>query len=358
MIDDDAAVELLRGLCAIPSVSGDESAAVAFMVSRALDAGLAASVDGAGNFVASAGNGDRDIVLLGHIDTVPGGIPVRVEAGVIHGRGAVDAKGPLAAFLVAASRVAIAAGTRVVVIGAVEEEAPSSKGAHFVVDRYRPDAVVIGEPSGAEAITLGYKGRAGVRLRACRPHAHSAAERRTVASAAVDWWSNVERLCAAFNDGKRVFDRVDPHLASFNTRTDGFEDVVDVGANFRLPVDYPWPDLERTLRGASDDWGRVEVDGVTPAFRTGKRNVLVRAFLQAIRQQTLEPRFTLKTGTSDMNVVGPAWGCPIVAYGPGDSTLDHTPEERLPVDEYLQAIRVLTGVLERVCAPASPGSGQ
>ena len=30
------------------------------------------------------------------------------------------------------------------------------------------------------------------------------------------------------------------------------------------------------------------------------------------------PRFKLKTDTADMNVVGPAWGCPIVAYGPGD----------------------------------------
>ena len=41
------------------------------------------------------------------------------------------------------------------------------------------------------------------------------------------------------------------------------------------------------------------------------------------------PRFTLKLGTSDMTVVGPAWGCPIVTYGPGDASLDHTPEERI-----------------------------
>jgi LysW-gamma-L-lysine carboxypeptidase len=46
-----------------------------------------------------------------------------------------------------------------------------------------------------------------------------------------------------------------------------------------------------------------------------------------------------------MTVVGPAWRCPIVAYGPGDAALDHTPEERIVLDEYLKAVRVLAGVL-------------
>jgi [amino group carrier protein]-lysine/ornithine hydrolase len=49
----------------------------------------------------------------------------------------------------------------------------------------------------------------------------------------------------------------------------------------------------------------------------------------------------LKSGTSDMNVVGPVWQCPIVAYGPGDSALDHTPNEHLSVDEYWKAAQVV-----------------
>jgi LysW-gamma-L-lysine carboxypeptidase len=50
-----------------------------------------------------------------------------------------------------------------------------------------------------------------------------------------------------------------------------------------------------------------------------------------------------------MNVVGPHWpGTPIVAYGPGDSSLDHTPDEHINLSEYLQAIEVLRGVLEQL----------
>jgi acetylornithine deacetylase/succinyl-diaminopimelate desuccinylase-like protein len=46
-----------------------------------------------------------------------------------------------------------------------------------------------------------------------------------------------------------------------------------------------------------------------------------------------------------MNVVGPAWGQNIVAYGPGDSRLDHTPLEHIRIAEYMHAIDVLELVL-------------
>jgi LysW-gamma-L-lysine carboxypeptidase len=72
--------------------------------------------------------------------------------------------------------------------------------------------------------------------------------------------------------------------------------------------------------------------------------------LRAIRAQDGRPRFKLKTGTSDMNIVGPAWGCPIVAYGPGDSALDHTPEEHLDVEEFHLSIDVLALTLESLHA--------
>ena len=69
-------------------------------------------------------------------------------------------------------------------------------------------------------------------------------------------------------------------------------------------------------------------------------------FLRAIRAEGLDPTFKVKSGTSDMNVVGPAWNCPILAYGPGDSSLDHTPNEHLDLAEYRRSISVLTRALQ------------
>ena len=56
----------------------------------------------------------------------------------------------------------------------------------------------------------------------------------------------------------------------------------------------------------------------------------------------------MKTGTSDMNVVGPVWGCPILAYGPGDSRLDHTPNEHVSVAEFLRSVEILRSVIDRM----------
>ena len=77
-------------------------------------------------------------------------------------------------------------------------------------------------------------------------------------------------------------------------------------------------------------------------MRHPRDSVLARALRVAIRQAGGTPVFKLKTGTSDMNVVAPHWNAPTLAYGPGDSRLDHTPEERLDLAEYDRAVAVLT----------------
>jgi len=147
-MDRSSAIELVRGLVAIPSVSRQEAAASTWLVEQMRAAGYdRAYVDDAGNAVGELGDpsASRTIVLLGHIDTVPGNIPVRIEAAegtesdLLFGRGSVDAKGPLATFAAGAARfgsaAAKAAALRIVVVGAVEEEAATSKGARFIASR-------------------------------------------------------------------------------------------------------------------------------------------------------------------------------------------------------------------------------
>jgi LysW-gamma-L-lysine carboxypeptidase len=348
--------DLLERLVSIPSPSGDEGAAAAALVEWLSARGFDAHVDAAGNAVGMRGDGPREALLLGHIDTFPGELPVERRDGWLTGRGSVDAKGPLCAFAAAAASAAIPPGWRVTVVGAVEEEAATSKGARYLLEHHpAPDCCVIGEPSGWDRVTLGYKGRllAHVRLRA--PFAHSAGETPLPAEQGAALWNRVVKQCTAFNAGREgAFARLDPSLRAINSADEGAYGLVDLDLSFRLP-----PGLApATLSANVASWLAVEppteVDisfsGGEIAHESDKNTPLVRGFLRAIREQGARPRFVVKTGTSDMNVVGPAWECPIIAYGPGDSALDHTPDERIELDVYLRAIGVLRAALAHVMA--------
>lgn len=337
-----------------------------------------AFVDDAGNAVGELGDPSaaRTIVLLGHIDTVPGNIPVRIDHDLLYGRGSVDAKGPLATFVAGAARfgsaAAKAAALHIVVVGAVEEEAATSKGARFIAGRFNgttaptPSACIIGEPSHWNRITLGYKGRLLLDFTADQPMAHTAGPDASVASVVVDFWNWVTAHALAVNEGKgKVFDQLSPSLRRFITSTnEQMHDMVDAQFAWRLPVGFDADGFMKELEAWADQAGRpsgsqavrpsfnLTFRGLEKAWRGDRNNMLVRSFLAGLR--SVEPSeklgFVLKTGTSDMNVVGPVWQCPIVAYGPGDSSLDHTPNEHLPVDEYWKAVQVIAETLQAFSA--------
>jgi hypothetical protein len=55
--------------------------------------------------------------------------------------------------------------------------------------------------------------------------------------------------------------------------------------------------------------------------------------------------------------VAPAWGCPALAYGPGDAALDHTPDEHIVLAEYLRGIAVLEQTLQTCAQDAARQAG-
>ena len=163
LTDEEA---LLIGMLWHYTPSGTERALSKWICAHLNGSALRLEVDAVGNFLAelpaTTETPEPPIVLLGHLDTVPGYIRVRRQDGQLYGRGAVDAKGPLAAFISATLRLAASDTVRrrpVIIVGAVEEEAATSRGARAVLERWRPAYTIIGEPSSASAVTLGYKGR-------------------------------------------------------------------------------------------------------------------------------------------------------------------------------------------------------
>lgn len=347
---------VLQGLVGIPSPSGSEAEAVAWLCDQMTALGYDAAPDGAGNAVGTRGEGPQEILLLGHIDTVPGHVPVEVVDGALYGRGTVDAKGSLATFVVAGARAALPPGVRLTVVGAVEEEVMSSRGAHWLVEtRQAPDAVIIGEPSGWDGVVLGYKGSLALEYRVSRTMTHSAAPGPTAGELAVAFWNRLSKWSAARNDGSaHGFHTVDPTLLAINTSSDGLIEEATVRVGLRLPPALSPEAAIGEIRPLADE-GDLQVSVNAPAFYVDKRMPIVGAFVSAIRSRGGSPRLKVKTGTSDMNLVGPAWGCPILAYGPGDSRLDHTPDEHVALEDLDRATDILTAAIERMARQLAEG---
>ena len=343
-IGSETARELLIETVSIPSVSGDERDAAGHLVGFFEEHGREAWLDAVGNVRAP---GDDSVLLTSHIDTVPGEIPVRVEredeTEMLWGRGAVDATGPLCAMACAAVE------TGASFVGVVGEETDSRGARHLVEKREAPDAVVNGEPSGADGITLGYRGILSGRYSVQTASAHTSRPEPNAIQRAMTWWGRIEGEVATDSEGP-VFESVTakPVRVEGGIADDGLAVEATIDAGFRIPPSSSADELRAAVEAEVRE-GEIEWNDPIPPTMQSPRTPLARAFRVAIRAEGGEPRLLRKTGTSDMNVYAGAWDCPMVTYGPGDSALDHAPDERLGLAEYDRAIAVLLRVYTELC---------
>lgn len=175
-------VDLCRSFVRISSLSGREGAMAAAAAEAMARLGFAVETDAWGSVTGvRRGTGPGPTVLLdAHMDTVPVTRPEawtrdplggEVADGRLWGRGAADTKGALAAMICAAAGPEAFPGT-VVVSASVGEEDLTSLALGPILDRHRPDLVIVGEPTSLR-LGVAQKGRAGVLLEAEGRSAHT-----------------------------------------------------------------------------------------------------------------------------------------------------------------------------------------
>ncbi|MBE1536749.1 M20/M25/M40 family metallo-hydrolase [Actinomadura algeriensis] len=335
-------VDLLHAMLEIPSPSGREDELARFLEKTMNDLGMAAYRDEAGNVIGDIGTGRGPVVmLLSHLDTVDRPLPARRDGDRLVGRGAADAKGPLAAMISAAAARPTFPGT-IRVAGAVEEERLSRGGEHLARTVPAPDALLVGEPSGWSRVVLGYKGKIDIEYRVTRPATHSTNPVAKAGEVAAGFWRDLlEELGPGRDHG--AFGA--PAATLRGIRGDLTEALLDIDC--RIPPGFDVEDLVARLRTRANG-GEITVVRHIPAVRRDRSDPVVRAVTSAIRRRGGRPRPTLKTGTSDMNTVAPHWNVPMATYGPGDSSLDHADDEHIEIAEYLRGVDVLTAALDEL----------
>jgi LysW-gamma-L-lysine carboxypeptidase len=358
----DNAVDLLHTMLQIYSPTGDEAALSRFLVDEMTKRGLHAWRDDVGNAIGEFGSGPPTILLCGHMDTVPGVLPIICADGKLFGRGAVDAKSPLAAMVMAASMLLQAGFSgKVIVVGAVEEEGVGRGVKHLVAKGVTADYAVFGEPSGVENITIAYKGSLHLKLE-CQTKTGHASAPWLYQNAIEEVFTLYERLKAvAFAQetaGSHFY-----AVTSTVTKIEGGDDFSTIPStaaihiNVRIPpaltVDALVDQANKLVTAYQTENPAVavglEVVDSCPPYEADKNSLLVRSLAYAIRKVRKQQGVLVRrTGSGDMNYFGSMRPIPVVTYGPGDSHLDHTPDEFVVVEEYLDSINILCTGLQKL----------
>lgn len=359
---NDYAVRLLARMLEIYSPSEKEEEISTFLAEEMENLGFHTWKDDVGNVIGEIGEGKISILLCGHMDTVPGYIPVRVEENRLYGRGAVDAKAPLAAMIVASSLLAKKGfSNKLLVVGVVEEEGTSRGIKHFIRNGITPDYAIFGEPSGVENIVIGYKGSLHLRITCKTETGHSAAPWLfdNAVEKAFEIWEMIRKLHLP----KEKLESRFYSLTSCLTRINGGEEASTVPSNCDMHLDVRIPPqltthevldeinkvIEQYQSGNTKVNVEVKVEDLTDPFEIDPRSLVVRAISWSIRRVRHKPATLLrKTGTGDMNMLSRAMRIPIVTYGPGNSHLDHTSNENIDIQEYLDSIQVYQEAILRL----------
>ena len=372
----DPTLELARALIARPSITPDDAGCQAVLAARLAALGFRCETlvsNGVTNLWARRGNAHPLVCLAGHTDVVPTGPREGWETdpfapterdGWLHGRGAADMKGSLAAFVTAVEGFVAAhpaAPGSIALLITSDEEGPSVDGTCKVVERLAAagetiDFCVVGEPSSVDRLGDMIKnGRRGtlsgtLTVKGVQGHVaypHLARNPIHLAAPAL-----AELAATRWDDGDEFFPPTTWQCSNIHSGT-GATNVIpgalDVMFNFRYAPKSARESLQQRLEAvlirhgldyslAWTGWGKPYL---TP------RGALVDVACEAILEVTgVRAEVSCTGGTSDGRFIADI--CPqVVELGPVGASI-HKLNERVEIADLARLSRIYRGILDRL----------
>jgi succinyl-diaminopimelate desuccinylase len=373
-------VDLAARLIACPSVTpheggsltvlGNALTALGFTVHRFVNGG---PPDGpVENMFATRGSGGPHFAFAGHVDVVPPGegwtgdafVP-EIRGGLLHGRGAVDMKGGIAAFVAACAEVPEHRGTLSLIITG-DEEGPAVHGTRAIMEwmaqrAIRPDMILIGEPTSearlGDVVKIGRRGTVnmwitvpGTQGHVAYPHrADNPIPRLARAIAALD--------ALHLDDGTEQFQPSNLELTAVATPTRATNLIPGAATaqlNIRFNNLHKGEDLialvRRTVEEAAPG-ATVEATISGEAFLTppGPIYDIVSAAIEA--ETGSRPTLSTNGGTSDGRFLIAL--CPVVDFGLPNATM-HKLDEAAAIEDLYALTRIYTRIIR--AALVEPGA--
>lgn len=382
----DDPVALAQALIRCPSVTPVEGGALTLLQSILAPAGFTChrlpfsepgtpDVDNLYARFGTIGSNGPHLCFAGHTDVVPPGdekawthppFGAVIQDGILWGRGAIDMKGAIACFAVAALDFIKAKGGSIP--GAIsflitgDEEGPSINGTVKVLDWMkangeRMDACVVGEPSSLDTLgdelKIGRRGSLNGELIVHGKQGH-AAYPRTAENPVPKLARMIDRLSSSpLDHGTAHFEPSSLEVTVISVNNSA-TNVIPSEARAKLNIRYndTWtrPKIEAHVRSvceqaAAETKARWELSfsGTGDVFRT-EPGPLVDTMSEAVSRITgLKPRMSTGGGTSDARFIH--FHCPVIEFGLINKTI-HQVDERCAVDDLHRLTKVYRQFLD------------
>jgi LysW-gamma-L-lysine carboxypeptidase len=371
----EGAKQFLKKCIEFYSPSGQEEEYSKFIALFLKKHGFKVIFDEVGNVIAEKGKGKPEILLVSHLDTIPGELPVIEKDGKIYGRGAVDCKPSLAAMVYSISQVNFEQEDigKLVFAGIIREEDSLEGAKSFLKSNIQPDCALFGEPTKISQICIGYKGRLCIGYRVLSETGHVASSWQYVNAVEVclEIWNIIKAVCWQLTEKycpekqpKKYFNKIIPNLTiiSGGVLTNCVPATCEMHVDIRFPPNIKSEILLTEIRKSILDFKQVYEDNMKGKFQVQEHvssliegfeangdEMIVGALRWAIFNTTkVKPTLIKKTGTTFINMIGLHYGIPSITFGPGDPKLEHTNEEFIEIEEFIKCIEIYIKFISKV----------
>lgn len=326
--------DLTRSLMAIPSTSGDEGAIASWLRDHLSSLGWQVELqpvsDNQNNVIAWLNDTPR-VWLSTHLDTVPPFIPPTEDDEKIYGRGACDAKGIIAAQIIAAERLRSEGISDIGLLYTVEEEASSAgaRAANKHPMAAKCEYMINGEPTDND-LAIGSKGSFRLKIKTTGKAAHSAYPEQGD--------SAIEKLLEILDDVRHTKFPSDDFFGETTVNIGTIEggvalNVIPATAEAALLIRLTTPrkTIEDALRNVIRGRGEIEVLSCSEPVKMIE--------VDGFKQKTV--RFT-----TDIPYLT-SWGQPLL-LGPGSILVAHTKDEFVLKKDLEDAVVLYAALAKRL----------